>query len=65
MKVKFKDLGREHFNGEYEIKRSSDIPLAASKHLMSQQIEAVFENESQGFIRVGGWRKVGEFEVIA
>jgi hypothetical protein len=64
MKVKFTDLGRSHFNGEYEIKKSSDIPILASKHLMSQEIEAVWENEAEGVIVVGGWRKVGKFEVI-
>ena len=72
VKVKFKDLGRDNANFTTkettwkEVTEGNFLYNHAKAHLMSNDIDFMVEKENQfaGRVVVGGFRTVGEFEVI-
>lgn len=69
-KVKFTRVGRDKHSWEAELPDSSLNSISKEARrggkLMSSDVDAEFDanSETQGLIIVGGWRPVGEFEVI-
>lgn len=67
--VKFKNVGREKRCWEKETETLNDIKLAkeAKKNgaLKSNGVDVVLsENLESGIVIVGGWRTVGELEIV-
>lgn len=64
MKVQLKNIGRGKFNGIVDVEKSSDILKEVSKHLMSSCIELEWVTENKANVIVGGFRAVGEVEIL-
>lgn len=65
MKVKFKDVGRENFNGVIDLADSRGIEKELRKHLLSEDVEIIWTTELTANVIVGGMRKIGEIEIIS
>ncbi len=67
MKVKLKNVGRKKITKEIEVKNIYAAEKECRKYLMSRTIELVpAQEDSMLFdVIVGGFRKVGEVEVLS
>jgi len=66
MRAKLINLGRQNFCGEVEFKTIEGLLREIKKHLMSRVVELcpAEEGSKKASIIVGGWRRVGEVELL-